>query len=138
MTDETDTPLPNPTPLATGGIIHPPAAIQAAAARLRRFLELWDSTEDVIGFNEEFRLGPDDLTVVLDALDACTVPTGIIEFPKPLTEQQYEDLKAKWRETHMASRHDVKIEWVEPPADSDTLLKQMRRWVRTRPSGGGA
>lgn len=129
MTDETNAPR-------TGGVIYSPEAIRDATARIRRFLGLWDSSEDVIGLTEEFRLDPADITTVLDALDAYTAPAGFIEFPELLTEQQYEDLKAKWRETHPPGQRRVEIQFNVLPAERDTLLKQVRRRVRGLPGGG--
>lgn len=132
MTDETNTPRP-------AGVIHPPENIQAAAARIRRFLELWDSTEDVVGFTEEFRLNSADLTTVLDALDAGSTLTGFIEFPGSLTEQQYEELKAKWRETHQPGQRRVVVEWRESSTSSSGGVAELvRSWVRKHGGATGA
>lgn len=135
MTDKHDAPLPDPTPLATGGVIHHPDAIRDAAARIRTFLAESGVGDGILIGTENFHFDTADLIVVLDALDACTVPTGFIELPAPMSEQEYEELKAKWRATHMAARHNIKVEWTGPPADNKTFIENVRRWIRTGPGG---
>lgn len=135
MTDEHDAPPTDPTTYATGGVVHPPVAIQAAAARIRRFLEHWGTDGLIVGYAEDFQLNADDLVVVLDALDACTIPTGVITIPKALTEQEYEEAKARFlaaqRESH------IEIHWNVPLAGgSDGVLEAVRRYVRALPGGG--
>lgn len=72
------------------------------ADRVRTFLKIWDSDEDIIGFTEDFRLDPADVTAVLDELDqyrATPRPVAIaVDFNSVVTKEQMDRWRRTWNE----------------------------------------
>jgi hypothetical protein len=76
--------------------------LTAVIARIRTFLGLWNSDEDIIGFTEEFRLDPADVTAVLDELErhlAAPRPVAIVvDFNSTVSREQMDRWLRTWNE----------------------------------------